>query len=64
MVCMNVVIVLAAAFVIFWTAVAVIFKREVKAIFASDPAASNLLEVLFTYSGLHAMVFYRTAHAL
>ena len=64
MVCMNVVLILAAAFIIFWTAVAVIFKREVKAIFASDPAASNLLEVLLTYSGLHAMVFYRIAHAL
>ena len=64
MVCMNVVIILVIAFIIFWAAVAVIFKREVKAIFASDPAASNLLEVLFTYSGLHAMVFYRTAHVL
>lgn len=61
---MNVVIILAAAFVIFWTAVWIIFKREVKVIFASDPAASNLLEVLLTYSGLHALVFYRTAHAL
>lgn len=64
MVCMNVIVILAAAFVIFWAAVAVIFRREVKAIFASDPAASNLLEVLLTYSGLHAMVFYRMAHAL
>lgn len=64
MVCMNVVMILAAAFVIFWAAVAVIFRREVKAIFASDPAASNIIEVLLTYSGLHALVFYRIAHAL
>jgi len=64
MACMNVVMILAAIFVVFWAAVAVIFKREVKAIFASDPAASNLPEVLFTYSGLHALVFYRVAHAL
>lgn len=61
---MNVVMILAAAFVIFWAAVAVIFRREVKAIFASDPAASNIIEVLLTYSGLHALVFYRIAHAL
>ncbi len=64
MVCMNVVMILVAAFVIFWAAVAVIFRREVKAIFASDPAASNIIEVLLTYSGLHALVFYRIAHAL
>ncbi len=64
MVCINVVVILAAAFVIFWAAVAVIFRREVKAIFASDPAAANLPEVLLTYSGLHALVFYRIAHAL
>ena len=64
MAAINAVIILAAAFVIFWAAVAVIFKNEIKAIFASDPAASNLCEVLLTYSGLHAMVFYRAAHAL
>ena len=64
MACMNVIVVLAAAFVIFWTAVWVIFRREVKVIFASDPAASNLIEVLLTYSGLHALIFYKVAHAL
>jgi len=64
MVCMNVIMILAAAFIIFWAAVAVIFAREVKAIFASDPAASNWFEVLLTYSGLHAMIFYRMAHVL
>ena len=64
MIVINMVIILAAVFIIFWAAVAVIFKREVKAIFESDPAASNLPEVLLTYSGLHALVFYRIAHAL
>jgi len=61
---MNVVIILAAAFIIFWAAVAVLFRREVKTIFASDPAASNIFEVLLTYSGLHALIFYRITHAL
>lgn len=64
MTCIDVIAVLAAAFVVFWAAVAVIFKREVKAIFASDPAASNYIEVLLTYSGLHALIFYRIAHVL
>jgi len=64
MVVINAIIALAIAFVIFWAAVAVIFRREVRTIFASDPAASNVFEVLLTYSGLHALVFYRIAHVL
>lgn len=64
MVYLSVLINILLLLVLFWAAIAVIFRREVKAIFASDPAASNLLEVLLTYSGLHALVFYRTAHAL
>ncbi len=55
---------LIAAFVIFWTVVAFFFRTEIKAIFASDPAATSLLEVLLTYSGLHALVFYSVAHRL
>ncbi len=37
---------------------------EVNACFERDPAARNLIEVLLTYSGLHAIVFYRLAHPL
>ncbi|MGB3056993.1 MAG: serine O-acetyltransferase, partial [Candidatus Omnitrophota bacterium] len=29
-----------------------------------DPAASNYAEVIFTYSGLHALMFYKAAHTL
>lgn len=64
MICMNVIVILVVIFVVFWVSVALIFRREVKAIFESDPAASNIIEVLLTYSGLHALVFYRIAHAL
>ncbi|MCL5981169.1 MAG: serine O-acetyltransferase [Firmicutes bacterium] len=39
-------------------------QREIKAIFERDPAAKNLLEVLLCYPGLHALIFYRMAHAL
>ena len=45
-------------------AIRIAFESEVKACFERDPAARNLLEVLFTYSGLHAIIFYRLAHAL
>ena len=40
------------------------FEPEVKACFERDPAARNLVEVLLTYSGLHAVVGHRIAHRL
>ena len=42
----------------------VTFAPEVKACFGRDPAARNLVEVLLTYSGLHAIIAYRIAHGL
>lgn len=38
--------------------------REIKAVFERDPAARNIFEVLLTYSGLHAIFFYRIASFL
>ncbi|MCX5678367.1 MAG: serine O-acetyltransferase [Candidatus Omnitrophica bacterium] len=43
---------------------AISFRGEIKAVFDRDPAAVNFLEVLLTYSGLHAIIFYRIAHSL
>jgi serine O-acetyltransferase len=37
---------------------------EITACFERDPAARNLAEVLLTYSGLHAILWHRVAHAL
>lgn len=53
-----------SAAVLFWIAITVIFKKEIKAIFERDPAAANFLEVLLTYSGLHALIFYALAHTI
>jgi len=39
-----------------------LFKDEIKAVFQRDPAARNYPEVLFTYSGLHAIILHRFAH--
>ena len=39
-------------------------KREIEAVFERDPAARNIVEVILTYSGLHAIFFYRLAHFL
>lgn len=41
-----------------------IIKEEITNIKQKDPAATNLLEILLTYSGLHAMLAYRLANAL
>ena len=49
---------------IYFVLVSFIFRKEIKAIFERDPAATSFLEVLFTYSGLHAIIFYRIAHRL
>ena len=62
--CITVLLWLVAAFVAFWVAIAVVFRKEVRAIFQRDPAAVNIIEVLLTYSGLHAIIFYRITHAL
>ncbi|NTV53055.1 MAG: serine O-acetyltransferase, partial [Candidatus Firestonebacteria bacterium] len=37
---------------------------NIRAIFAKDPAARNLVEVILCYPGLHAIWFHRLAHAL
>lgn len=39
-------------------------KEDIKTIYEKDPAAENLLEVLFCYPGLHALIMHRIAHKL
>ncbi len=40
------------------------FAEDIRVIFERDPAAANLLEVLLTYPGLHALLLHRLAHAM
>ena len=37
-------------------------KSDISAVFENDPAARNVFEVIFTYSGLHAIWAHRIAH--
>jgi serine O-acetyltransferase len=37
-------------------------RADIQAVFDNDPAARSLFEVLFTYSGLHAIWSHRIAH--
>jgi serine O-acetyltransferase len=39
-------------------------REDIQCIFDRDPAARHLLEVLFTYPGLHAVMWHRLAHRL
>lgn len=38
------------------------FKSDIRAVFDNDPAARSWFEVVFTYSGLHAIWAHRVAH--
>ena len=39
-------------------------KEDIQTVFAKDPAARSVLEIIFCYPGLHAMWFHRLAHFL
>ena len=39
-----------------------LLREDVKTVFDRDPAARNILEVLFCYPGLHALWLHRLAH--
>ncbi|MGM0855304.1 MAG: serine O-acetyltransferase [Bacillota bacterium] len=39
------------------------FKEDIEVVFDQDPAARNYIEVILTYSGLHAIWAHRIAHA-
>ena len=42
----------------------IIFRDEINSYFDRDPAATSFLEVLLTYSGLHAIIMYRISHRM
>ncbi len=41
-----------------------LFREDTRTVFARDPAARNIWEVLFCYPGLHALWLHRLAHFL
>ncbi len=38
------------------------FKEDIRSVKRRDPAAKNTLEIILTYSGLHAVAAYRVSH--
>ncbi len=41
-----------------------VIKEDIQTIYEKDPAAENILEVIFCYPGLHALIMHRIAHKL
>lgn len=39
-------------------------REDINSVFARDPAARTFFEVVTTYPGVHAVIFYRMSHAL
>ena len=39
-------------------------KRDIQVVFERDPAARSVMEVLWCYPGVHALLFHRLAHRL
>lgn len=64
MTCLYTILIIIAVILLSFALVGILFKKEVKACFERDPAAVNYLEVLLTYSGLHAIISHRIAHRL
>ena len=57
-------VVAALAPLLFLALMRLVCESEIRACFERDPAARNLLEVVLTYPGLHAVFGYRLAHAM
>jgi len=64
MVCLYTLFTILAVIILFFSVIGILFRKEVKACFERDPAAVNFVEVLLTYSGLHAIISHRIAHSI
>ena len=46
------------------TGIIAAIKDEIELVKERDPAAKGSLEILLTYSGIHAILIYRIAHRM
>jgi serine O-acetyltransferase len=58
----NILLILLGIFIIKMLILCVVFYPDIRAARKKDPAAKGLLEILFLYQGLHALIYHRTAH--
>jgi serine O-acetyltransferase len=59
----NILIILLVLAAIKLAIIALFFYSDIRAAQKRDPAAKSFLEVILLYPGLHALVYYRIAHA-
>jgi serine O-acetyltransferase len=64
MVLLKILLFLAALAAVYYMLVRILFDNEIRSAMERDPAATSYPEIIFTYSGLHALIFYRMAHVL
>lgn len=60
----NILIILLVIFILKLLFISIFFYSEIRAAQKRDPAAKSFLEIILLYPGLHALVYYRLAHAL
>jgi len=60
----NIAAILIILFIVKVTLILIIFNSDIRIAKEKDPAARSLLEILFLYPGVHALVYYRLAHFL
>jgi len=58
----NILILIAALYLIKFMLISVIFYADIRAAQKRDPAAKSFIEVILLYPGLHALIYYRIAH--
>jgi len=61
---LNIIGLLLLLLVVILVSIAIVFRKEIKATTERDPAAVNKLEILLSYSGLHALISHKIAHKL
>ncbi|HPN73061.1 MAG TPA: serine O-acetyltransferase [Candidatus Omnitrophota bacterium] len=61
---LNIIILVFLSGFVFYTVVGKLLSYEIAAVMERDPAATSKAEIIFTYSGIHALVFYRLTNFL
>jgi serine O-acetyltransferase len=61
---LNLILFIAVFAAVFYVVVNRYFDAEITATRERDPASTGRAEIIFTYSGLHAIVFHRVTHFL
>lgn len=61
---LNILLLIVSLAVIYYILARIFFEEAIRSVFERDPAATSYAEIIFTYSGLHALIWYRVANFL